>query len=234
MCIAAVALTLRAGTGQDTETLSNSSNEGRVTEVVPGSAYVRGKEGKIVVVQTPGGPVHVFVLKDEIEVDELLIFSGPMATVANWTVVDSTEGSLYRPGGRTAQEQIQDLMRLQEEQEKQQPANTLIGDESLRALPTSIVETKEQKEERRTRAAEEERNRRVNLLLSIIGLVVGLLAIERLPSAVRSLFSALKAVIRTVRAMKVRAATARAKRRVVSRDPVEPRRRRNAVAPTET
>lgn len=194
-----------------------SSGEGLVSELVPGYAYIRGKEGKIVVVQTSSGPSYVFVPKAEVQVDERVIFSGAVTTVASWVVIDSSEGSLYRPAGKTAQEQIQELTRVQEEQERQQPASTIIDDDALRALPTSIVETKEQKAERRARAAEEERNRKLSLLLSVIGLLIGVLAIERLPGAMRSLFVALQKATSAIRVVNGRFRNAFAKRRLSSR-----------------
>jgi hypothetical protein len=160
---------------------------GRVTEVIPGSAYLHGREGKIVSVETPNGIVYVFVPQTEIEVGEPLSFSGPTAVIATWSVVDAIEGSLYRPSARTVQQQIQDQMKVQAAQEREQPAASIIGDEYLRAIPTSIVDTREQKEEKRAKAVEETNNRRLNLLLSAIGIILGVLAIERLPKFVGSI-----------------------------------------------
>jgi hypothetical protein len=160
---------------------------GRVTELIPGRAYLHGREGKIVSVEIPTGAVYVFVPQTDIEVGESLSFSGPTAVIAAWSVVDAIEGSLYRPSARTVQQQIQDQMKVQAAQEQQQPAASIIGDEYLQAVPTSIVDTREQREEKRVRAAEEASNRRLNLLLSIIGIILGVLAIERLPKFVRSL-----------------------------------------------
>jgi hypothetical protein len=182
---------------------------GRVTQLIPGSAYLHGREGKIVSVETPTGVVYVFVPQSEVEVGEALSFSGPTAVIATWSVVDAFEGSLYRPSARTVQQQIQDQMKLQAAQEQQQPAASIIGDEYLRAIPTSIVDTREQKEEKRARAAEETSNRRLNLLLSIIGIILGILAIERLPKFVRSIRRGVAKTSRFFRARGRRALTSR-------------------------
>ena len=171
------------------------SGVGEIVGHKQGLAYFKGLEGKVVSVQTQNTTVEVFVTQlgtTAPQVGETIYFSGTTATFADFIVVNTNEGYLYRLSGKTLLEQMQERMA-----EAQKEMALLSSKGIPNAVPIMTVESKAQKEEKRTKEEEERQTSNTNLLLSLISIFLAILALERVPTLAIPVINFIKRIFKS-------------------------------------
>jgi hypothetical protein len=155
---------------------------GVATESEPGLIYIEGSEYKIVRVQTDNGKVaHISVPNmgaTQVTPSEHIVYAGPILRIGDINVVNTSLGFVYRATAKTMQEEVQENMMKQmsliQKQMASPPPNSLPN-----AVPITVLQTNEQKKESLQREIEAKKESRLNMWLTIISILVGILAIEK-------------------------------------------------------
>jgi hypothetical protein len=155
---------------------------GSVRSVKPGILYILGQPFRIAVVDVAGKLTNVAIPSDPYQaakVDDTISFSGPQLIVAGEPIVDTSKGFVYRADAKDFMETMAELVHDEQRQAEEAAAQGIPN-----TVQTSIVLTKEQKEQAAKAEEAATSDRRLNYILALLSLVVTVLAFERIPKLV--------------------------------------------------
>lgn len=168
-------LAIATACGHAESTLSpRIESEGTVQSIQDGVIHFSITPYHLVVLKTASGNVTVAVpisTTTPIHIGESIAFSGTNASINSQNIIDTSAGYVFRPAEQDYQQYIANMMnQAQQQAQKAQRTGT------PNAVPTVTMQTAQQ-----AQSATEQRN--TDLTLSVLSLLVGILALERLTSA---------------------------------------------------
>ncbi len=169
---------------------------GKITGVLPGILYINGNSGKIYIIGHNSKSAHIYVQtlgSSDLDIGEEVEFKGKVIKFLTSEVVDTNDGYLYRPDWLKIQAQrankVAETMAKEETERKQKTAKLVAKGDNPSAIPTIMMETTAQKKEKERKEEEEKSQTRFNVFVSLMGLVIALLTFDKVPPAVRALYS---------------------------------------------
>jgi hypothetical protein len=157
------------------------SGSAQVSEKLPGILYIDGKEGAAFMVDADNVElVFLPTWGNELELGETVEYEGVVVDLPIGKVLDTTKGFLYRSGALTMQPKMEKQML----EAQQAAAQNMVQGIPL-TVPISIFDTREQKEEKEAEAKQQASERQFNVIISLMGLVIALLAFDKVPVTVK-------------------------------------------------
>lgn len=173
-----------------------SVGSGTVTGVLPGIVYINGNSGKIYLVGRTSKDSHIYVQtlgSSDLNIGELVEFKGKVIKFLSLKIIDTTEGYLYRPDWFKIQEQeakkVAEMMEKEKVERERKIAELIAKDVNPQVIPTMMIETTVQKEEKKRKEEEQKSQRRFNIVVSLMTIVIGLLSFDKIPPIIRWIHS---------------------------------------------
>jgi hypothetical protein len=173
-----------------------SVGSGKITGVLPGIVYINGNSGKIYIVGHTSKESRIYVQtlgSSDLNIGELVEFKGKVIKFLSSEVVDTNDGYLYRPDWLKIQEQMAKKvavsMAKERSERERKMAEFIVKGGNPNTIPITMMETKAQKEEIERKEEEAKSQSRFNIFVSLMGFVIALLTIEKVPPAVRGIYS---------------------------------------------
>lgn len=165
---------------QDANGATTSTAEvGVVTFVSEGSLYIGGIPHSIATVNTGHGAKRVAVPTmggmQPLQVGESLTFSGPSISINSDLVINTHEGYIFRASEKSMAAFMADMTSKAQAQAEEAAKKGIPN-----AVPTMLMETPAQLQEKAQAEAAGAAKRRTDLLLTLLSLIVALLAFERM------------------------------------------------------
>ncbi len=157
------------------------SGSGEVVAVRQGIMFLDSTPHRVVSLKTRDGILDVAVPAvgaTPVLVGEKLLFAGRTMSFNAKALIDPRGGYVYRESDKD----MGQLMAEMQAQVQSQVASAAASGEP-NAVPTVIVESRQQRDERQAREAEEAQKRRIDLLIAITALLVAIVALEKVPKA---------------------------------------------------
>lgn len=165
---------------QDANAATTATAEvGVVTSVSEGSLYIGGIPHSIATVNTGYGDKRVAVPTmggmQPLQVGESLTFSGPNIFINSDPVINTREGYIFRASEKSMAAFMADMTSKAQAQAEKAAKNGIPN-----AVPTMLMETPAQLQEKAQTQAADAAKWRTDLLLTLLSLIVVLLAFERM------------------------------------------------------
>ena len=152
--------------------ITPAAYNGVVTTISEGTLYIHGIPHCIATVDTNQGAKRVAVptmgVMQPLQIGESLSFAGPTITVNSILVINTQEGFIFRATEKGMAAYMADVMNSAQAKAMEAEKSGIPN-----AVPTLIVESREQVEQSTTK-------RRTDILLTLLSLLVALLAYERI------------------------------------------------------
>jgi hypothetical protein len=163
---------------------------GVVRSLSDGVLYIGGIPHSIAVVETESGTRRVAVpamSQQPVQVGESLSFSGNNINVNSELVINTQAGFLFRGAEKNMAAYMADLMHQAQAQEEESAKNGIPN-----AVPITVMETAAQLREKAQVEAASASQRRTDLLLTVLSIILALLAFERVAHITKSFLLRLK------------------------------------------
>lgn len=172
----AVIFGLTSLVGDANAATTSTAEVGVVTSVSEGTLYIGGIAHSIATVNTGHGAKRVAVPTmggmQPLQVGESLTFSGPSISINSDLVINTREGYIFRASEKSMAAFMADMTGKAQAQAEEEAKNGIMN-----AVPTVLMETPAQLQEKAQAGAAGAAKRRTDLLLTLLSLVVALLAL---------------------------------------------------------
>ena len=165
---------------------SDVSASGVVTNIVGGILYLDGFQYRIASVKTQKSEIKIAIpvsMNFPLKVGEHLVFSGSFINLGKDEVLDTRTGFVFRESEGDYQSFIEGMMKNAQTQ-----ADELAKKGIPNAIPTTIMETEQQKKEKVEETESARRDRKIDLILTIMGLILGILSLDRAATSLMKLW----------------------------------------------
>lgn len=173
-----------------TEPVTIKAETGVVRSISDGVLYIGGIPHSIAIVETESGTKRVAVpamLQQPIQVGESLSFSGNSISVNSESVINSQSGFVFRGAEKPMAAYMADIMREAQAQEEEAAKKGIPN-----AVPITIMETAAQLREKAQAEAASASQRRTDMLLTVLSIILALLAFEKVAHIIKRLWLWLK------------------------------------------